>query len=656
MPGWSDRRLRWLSAVLCALTIAAAVGYLIAGRGLHDQPALRHPYRAEPGEVFGATLTALLGLVLSWHRPRSPIGWLIGAAGLLLASCDLGQTYGMRALALPAEHLPLGTLALSLSAPLWIGTVFIPVSLVLVRYPSGAVQGRWPRRFERAVLLGLLLVYLAYAFSSSSVTDEVRGHEPPLLLPEPVAAVLGIPGVVLLIAGTAAIVGDAVRRTVRADPRERPALLLLLTASVLAAVLIFFGPAELLGSIAFFGVLVAVGIGVLRYGALGIEVVVRRTLVYAILTGLVLAVFVGVVTLVDRVLPEGQVAQLVGAIAIAVGIGPARSGIQRAIDRLVYGERDDPFAALKRLGTPMGAGNEAGDLVPEVLGALVESLRVEGAALEGPGLSVSVGDVGTAPTTVALSFGGQDEGVLRVGSRAGQRRLASADVKLIEAIAPWIAAAVHAVRLADDLKVEQQRVIAATHSERSRLRQELHDGLGPSLTGIGLGLEATQRTGASEEMLARLREEVAASLEEVRRIIEDLQPSALDGGDLVEALRRRTEQVGLATGLDVRLEAPRRLEELSEGAASAAYRIVDEAMTNVVRHAGATRCTVQVSLDDCLHIEVRDNGAGPGEPRDGGVGLASMRDRAERLGGRFTMRATTPGTLVAVDLPSGPQR
>jgi two-component system, NarL family, sensor kinase len=288
--------------------------------------------------------------------------------------------------------------------------------------------------------------------------------------------------------------------------------------------------------------------------------------------------------------------------------------------------------------------------MPQLLGALVESMRVGGVSLDGP-LTAEVGDVGQAPTEIALSFAGQDEGVLRVGSRVGQNALGPADIRLLEAVAPWIAAAVHAVRLAEDLRVEQGRVIAATQSERSRLREELHDGLGPSLTGIGLGLDAARRTGASEEMLGRLRGEVTASLEEVRRIIEDLQPSALDGGDLVTALRRRTEQVGLATGLDIRLQAPAHIPALSDGVASAAYRIADEALTNVVRHADATRCAVVLTAGDQLRLEVSDDGVGPGRPRDGGVGLASMRDRAERLGGCFAITAAGPGTLVSVELP-----
>jgi two-component system NarL family sensor kinase len=536
---------------------------------------------------------------------------------------------------------------------LWIGTVFLPASLVLVRYPSGAIAGRWPRRFDRAVLVGLALVYVAYALSPSSVTDEVRGHQPPVVLPGPVAAVLAIPGLVLLLAGTMAIVGDAVRRAIRADRRERPALLLLLTASVLAVLLIIFGPAEIIGSIAFFGVLVAVGIGVLRYGALGIEVVVRRTLVYAILTGLVLAVFVGVVAMVDQVLPEGRISQVAGAIVIAVGIGPARTRIQQAIDRLVYGDRDDPFAALTRLGTPVGSATaDDSDLMPQVLGALARSLRVDGVSLEGP-LQVSVGRPGPGSSVVPLSFAGHDQGTLRVGARTGQESLDPADLRLLQVVAPWIAAAVHAVRLAEDLRVEQGRVIAATEAERGRLRQELHDGLGPSLTGIGLGLEAAQSGGATDEMLSRLRAEVASSLEEVRRIIEDLQPSALDGGSLVTAVRRRTEQIGLATGLDVRLEAPDQVPRLPDGVASAAYRIIDEALTNVVRHARATQCDVVLTVDDCLHLVVSDDGVGPGRPRDGGVGLESMRDRAERLGGRFVIQTADPGTHVRVDLPTG---
>ena len=121
-----------------------------------------------------------------------------------------------------------------------------------------------------------------------------------------------------------------------------------------------------------------------------------------------------------------------------------------------------------------------------------------------------------------------------------------------------IAAVVHSQRLADELLAERNRVTDARLAERARLRQDLHDGLGPALTGVGLGLEAVQRTaaaasdGRAAELLSRIRAEVAAALEEIRRIIDDLRPGALTTADLRTALEERAVAAGHA-GVDVRV-------------------------------------------------------------------------------------------------------
>jgi signal transduction histidine kinase len=225
-------------------------------------------------------------------------------------------------------------------------------------------------------------------------------------------------------------------------------------------------------------------------------------------------------------------------------------------------------------------------------------------------------------------------------------------------MAPLIAAVVQSTALAADLASERNRVVEATQSERARLRQELHDGLGPSLTGIGLGLEAAQASPLAGEprtsdLLSRLRVEVASSLEEIRRIIDDLRPTVLDDHDLLSALRERGERVTSAAGVTVAVDAPQSLPDLPPEVETAAFRIADEALTNVVRHSGASTCTVHVSVGDMLRLVVSDDGVGVGNGRAGGVGLASMRQRAERIGGAFSVSPTLSGggTRIVAELP-----
>jgi signal transduction histidine kinase len=638
--------------VLFTAVVLADLGYVLAAKDGSTAPTVDE---LDPGQAVGALATAALGLALAWLRPCNAVGWLLSLSGLALAVCNVGQAYGGRALTSDPE-LPLGAASLSLSAPLWLAAVFIPVSVLLVRYPSGTIVGRWPRRFDRAAIVGYVLLYVAYAGSPSSVTDEVPGHLPPVVLPEVVGATLGGAGLFLLLAGSMLIVADAVRRALRSSPQERAPLLLLLTTAVTAAVVIFVGPNVAGGQVAYVAVLAAIGVGVLRYRALGIELVVRRTVISVLLTGLVLAVFVGVTSGLAGLVPTGPGAQIVAASLIALGLMPVRERLQRLVDRLLYGDRDDPAATLRKLGSSMDQVPADG-LLLAVTANLAESLHLAGAEIVDPAGSVlaSWGDPTGRGGVVPLTFAGADLGTLRLGSRRGEEALGKADRHLLEAVVPMIAAVVHAERLTDELRAERNRVVGATEAERTRLRQDLHDGLGPSLTGIGLGLEAAGNSPmaaepATAELLRRLRLEVAGSLEEIRRIIEDLRPVSLDGADLGTALRRRISAAA-DSGLVTRLEVQPDLPPLTAVLETALFRIADEALTNVVRHAQARSCTVRLTVADSALLTVVDDGVGFAGPRPGGVGLGSMQERAERLGGRLSVERRTPGTIVSAELP-----
>lgn len=633
----SEVRRRRLSAVaFFGVIVALDLLYVWLARGVHHQPPLADDASLDVAEVFGALAQAAVGLAVTWVRPRNPIGWIISCQPFFLTLCDVGQTYGARAAVFPGEHLPLSHLVLALSAPLWIPALFIPATVLLVRYPTGRIGTRWGRRFDRCVLVGLPLLWITYATSKEAVSDVVRGGTgvvpaPPQFVLLPLSLVI----VGLCLTGLVGILGEAVYRAVTTAGPERMALLWLLSFVVVGVAAVWFGPSQWLGTLLYNAIMVGVAVGVLRYGAAGIEVVVRRALVYAVLTGLVLAVFGIVVAALARIVPSGSAPQLVAAAVVAVGLAPARDRVQGAVDRVMYGERHDPIAALRRLGTPVGSA--ATGLVPEVLAGLATALRVE---------KVTIEPDGGVPLTVA----GEQLGTLVVAPRRGEAALGPADTRLIEALAPMIATVVHADRLTEDLIRERGRVVAAATGERNRLRQELHDGLGPSLTGIGLGLDAAA-TRHDPVLIARLRAEVGSALEEVRRIIDDLRPTALDDADLVTALRRRADQLRAHSAIDVTVDVPGAAVDVPEQVATAAYRIADEALTNVVRHSGASSCQVRVEIGRDLSLEVVDDGVGPASERVGGVGLHSMRERAERSGGTFDIRPARPGTRVRARIP-----
>jgi signal transduction histidine kinase len=663
MSRWSDAALRRAALVMLALFAACVVVAIALAPELDGRALLQHP-DANPvdvGFMITGTALAVVGVLLAWLRPRNPIGWLLGLAGVVGAACNTGQIYGALALAAPDKHLPAGYFALAASAPLWIPGLVMPATVVLARFPSGRIPGTWARRFDRAAITGLVLIVVGYANSPNAITDEIRDPSPPHLVPEVVAGVVLVTGAAVFFIGFGGTVVTTIHRMIKAGPTERQPILLLLIATVAAVAGVVFLPTEWLGSVAYALIPIAIAVGVLRYRLLGIDVVIRRTLLYATLTGLVLVVFVAVTAGLAALLPHGPAPIVVAASLIAVGLAPVRDRVQRIVDRVVYGDRDDPWSALLRLSSPLGGPADAAllDATAEALGT---ALRVPGVEIrDEAGQPLAQWGEVSAGHDVALQFAGEPQGSIVVGARRGESSLAAADLRLLTAVAPLVAVVVHALALTVELRTAQDRLRETTEAERNRLRQDLHDSLGPSLTGIGLGLEALESTSGprADAMLARLREEVARSLDEVRRIIDDLRPGALDDDGLLEALRSRVTHLRQRSGLRLELDAPYSLN-VSPEVEVAAYRIVEEALTNVMKHARATYCSIRLTVDDRLRVVVLDDGVGlvaangSNGANGSGVGMRSMRERAERVGGRFTASDCAPGTEICADFPLEP--
>jgi signal transduction histidine kinase len=218
------------------------------------------------------------------------------------------------------------------------------------------------------------------------------------------------------------------------------------------------------------------------------------------------------------------------------------------------------------------------------------------------------------------------------------------------------------------------RLVNAREEERRRLRRDLHDGLGPTLGGLTLGLDAARSVvsgkPSAEELLVRLKEESQEAVDDVRRLVYGLRPPALDDLGLVVAIRQQAAKHGRiadATGAGrprseagengpvFSVEASEPLPPLPAAVEVACYRIAQEAMTNVARHAKASSCRVNLSINEAtgvLELEVTEDGVGMPEDRRAGVGMNSMRERAEELGGTLTIEPIPQGgTRVLARLP-----
>jgi signal transduction histidine kinase len=421
----------------------------------------------------------------------------------------------------------------------------------------------------------------------------------------------------------------------------------------------------------------SIGIAILRHRLFDIDLVINRALVYGVLTASVVLLYVLVVGGLGAIL-QVQGSLMVSLIATglaAVMFQPLRERLQRAANRLMYGERDDPYAVLSRLGSRLESTPAHDAVLPAVTRTVQEALKLPYAEIQlrrenGFETAASAGNPQGNTLRLPLVYGGETVGRLVLGSRAGEGKFSGAERRLLEDLAHQIGASAHdalmtdeAVRLSADLQRSRERLVEAREEERRRLRRDLHDGLGPQLSSQALTIDAVRKLmrrdpDAAEELLLDLKADAQEAVADIRRLVYGLRPPALDDLGLLGSLRETAEQYG-QKGLRVSVEAPERLPPLSAAVEVAAYRIAQEALTNVARHAEADRCTVSLAVDEAggLCLEVRDDGRGIAGPREdssvgSGVGLTSMRERAAELGGSLLVEPLPEGgTLVNARLP-----
>jgi signal transduction histidine kinase len=347
---------------------------------------------------------------------------------------------------------------------------------------------------------------------------------------------------------------------------------------------------------------------------------------------------------------------------IAISVEPARRRVRSTVDRLVWGLRDDPLEVVRNVIDHVGADPD-GELLPTLATSLRRELRLDAVSIDvrtdGRWQRVaSTGQPTTYERTVDLEQHGETVGRLVVGWEHGPH-LRLRDEHVLAELAGPLGLAVGWVRLANDLRRSSIAIASTREEERRRLRRDLHDGLGPSLTGISLGLRTAIRRlerhpdaatiDTSRQLLEGAAAEVDELVLEVKRIVRDLRPTSLDRYGLGDALREFIRNFG--DGLDFHLELPDAEVELPAAVEVAVYRIVTESVTNVARHADAHNCWVRVKVDPVVDIDVSDDGSGVPSDAVEGVGWAAMRERAAELGGTVQIIARRPqGTRVHVRL------
>jgi len=420
----------------------------------------------------------------------------------------------------------------------------------------------------------------------------------------------------------------------------------------------------------------SIGVAILRHRLWDIDVIINRLLAYGALSATTVGIYLLVVGGLGALFPGngGGIVSLVAAALIAVLFAPLRVRLQRGVNRLLYGERDEPYAVLSRLGQRIGVALVPDAVLPAIVATVREALKLpyteialysdDGRSAAGAVSGQPVDDVLRLP----LILQHETVGELMVGARAPGETFGPADRALLEDLARQAGAAAHAVRLTADLQRSRQQLVTAREEERRRLRRDLHDGLGPALAAQTLKAGCARTLllsdpAAAETLLAELESDLETALKDIRRLVYSLRPPALDELGLIAAIRdtamkyrplqARTDDRSDDERLRITVEAPDALAPLPAAVEVATYRIVQEALTNVVCHAAASTCLIGIStVDGSLRIEVIDDGVGIPAERRAGVGLTSMRERASELGGTFLLDIPpSGGTRVLACLP-----
>ncbi len=586
----------------------------------------------------------LCGALIAWHRPTTPLGWMYAVGGLLQTCSALAAPL---ALLLLEQGFPTWLVRLDLTVAAWawpVNITLVPISLLLLP------DGRLPSPRWRPVAALVVATAPLFVLEVGLGEQAPPGLPPPYLLLD-AATYASLSWLWLLsevrwalsvLVGVGCLV---VRYRSGGEQVRRQLLWLVAAAAVIAAgvvpwALVAGTPVGVLFTIPLLPA--AVAVAVLRHQLLDIRLVVARGLTYAVLSAIVLVGYAALVVVLSGV---------ASALLVALLALPLRNRLQRAVDRLLYGERGNPIHVATRVGSSLDAG------LTETLEEVRRALRLPYVGVLVDGAEVAGGGAAREPLArLPLA-----RGDLVVGLRTGEARLSPADERVLRLLTGPLSTAVHANELVGELQASRDRLVVTREDERRRLRRELHDGLGPLLTGVALSGDAAAnlaRGPATPELATRVdavRRDTRSAIVEIRRIVEDLGSPALDELGLVAALRLRAEQVrqrGDGSPLRVEVSADD-LPRLPDAVEHAVYRIVTESLTNVVRHSTASSVRVRVAGDGrAVVCEVVDDG-GPTGPWRPGVGLAAIAERVAELGGTCSTGPDDRGGRVHLSIPIG---
>ena len=683
-PGWLPVGVVGL-LVLTVLASAVGQWVLFSMDGVREALGTSLWFSDVASPLLAIAFAVLGALVVFRGEPRF-YGWLMLSTGFALAVMGFTGVYARFAFETDGPFLDL---AAWIQDP-WPIVWMLAFLLLPALFPDGRpASPRWriPVIATASVWVILIVIFVIAERPVSNWFEDVPDH--PLVNP---TGFLPIPAIVyqvlwLVVSFVSFFIssGSLINRWRLADHEMRQrmkwvllpfgGILVLTTVGLLAQLLIVNGihvatgvvptldVSQTLGSVA---LAVGLGLGVLKFRLYDVDLVINRTVVYGLLTVGLFAVYAAVVVGVGALLPfEDTIPALVATGIAAVAFAPLRDRLQRLVNRWMFGRRDDPYEVLAGLGRLMNEAGTPDETLQTLTETVARSLKLPGAAidLEQDGAWTTRAAFGEVEPTgaVVVPLRHREEVVARllVMPRSLHESLTMKDMALLEDIAHPAGAIAQSVRLNLALQRSRERLVMAREEERRRIRRDLHDGLGPALASQTFQLdeilerihEAPLKAVELAEELKRQNQELMA---DIRALVYELRPPTLDELGVAGAIRAQVSQYERFGNLGIVVTTdPDPLPDLPAAVEVAAYRITREAITNTIRHASATRCDARLeAVTDTLTISVRDDGNGLSRSRRPGVGLVSMRERCEELGGTFEARSSKDGgTEIVASLP-----
>lgn len=649
-------RLRQLALVLLVVTVMAEIASVILSWGLEPR------YDTVLYAVYAVALAGAGAAIVSRH-PRHAIGWLFLAGAVWNALfADVAQGYGLSA---ALQAWPGGTVAEWLALGSWLpsglGWIF-----TFLLFPDGRLVGRAARWLGVLAVVGMAVALPGWMLAPELGKQFVAGRNPVTVdvLPTGILFAVGLTMFVGVLVGSVALL---IARFVRARGVERQQLEWMVAAAGCAGVVLPVSavlwsgvPAvRPLAALSLTALPVAGCVAILRYRLYDIDVVLNRTLVYAVLTVILGVAYVASALLIGiAVGARSAAAAAVATLVVAVAFRPVRDRVQIQVDRRFNRTR---YAAVRHVAAfveALRAGRAAPEDIESVLRAAIDVEYLQ--------LRFFLPDTDQLVDLRGHEVGRDDDArrtqwpIEQSGSRVGMVVLDASDdaPSLLKPLLDAGALAIEIARLRVGLRhqleqvdASRARIAAAADEERWRIERDLHDGAQQRLVSIGLTLRhaqhalASQAVGEVNRTLDDAVAEVAVTIDELRELARGIRPANLDAGlgPAVRELARRAQVPVQVTAVADRF--PPEIE-------TDAYFTASEGITNAIKHARATTITLRVDHHaGNLVVSVADDGIGGAKLR-GGSGLTGLSDRVSARGGTLTILSPVGrGTTLTAEFP-----